>query len=414
METPLSSYSRYLEQYVWKSIVNMGVQKFLPEENFEEAISLITGQVFTLADANRYKGATESFATNRDKTLLCVLLGKEKIYAGKVENFFYEDIELFAVIEELIANAKKSKKIFDEYFKATVKRGCTTITCDRFCANARLLLAFKHLQLSRNAENKQYSLLWMGSRSVPPTVFNVEDYWYYEQKTGVNLSVEIAASVDELFSNHKDVLIFDDINTKNFIIDTLCKCIEDNYGYIAPIPMIDWKIAAMKAACTYIVQSFIDVFLEKKDINDTYIGAVLTGIKKSHDSESLTTQSEIEAFLNGVMELRLSIIFNQLLCIFVVDSLGDHHIVDGAAKLSDISRWMNVRTAHVQFPQKIFSVQSELQNYTRFVSNYKGNADAEKKYLKERIDDYEKRARLLFTRIENGKDLYGYPFCSAG
>lgn len=275
------------------------------------------------------------------------------------------------------------------------------------------MLVFKHFARRKNAGYKVHSLEWITSRTVPPTEFLIEDYWYYEQETGINLSVEIAASLDELFKKHKDNLEDD---AQSFITDTLCECIKENYRFIAAIPVIDWKIAVMKKACTYFAKSFIKVYCEK-DVNfdnyekmNPYIDAAFRKLKDDHSNESDTSESSQDAmFIRNLLKLRLFSIFNQLLCHFFNGLLpADTHIFNCAEKCG-LSYWVRFKIGQLVHP-KPFAIEPDVLDRINRFSEYLYLLKNNKKpdyftKLHSEMLRYEEEVMQSYSRIGNEYDL---------
>lgn len=397
------SYLDQLQQYISDYILQIDKPSTFQGKDIDEAIDIIVSASISRLDLDKYLFVNESLATDRDIKLLCVLLGRQKICEHKksVENFATE--EYFFDIEDLIAN--RNLKYIRKYCVVYVKKGPMNVEFPAFCSNARLLLLFKYFQLRTDAQYKRHSLCWMGIKTVPPTRFQIEDYWHYEQETGINLSIEIAASLDELFQKYRGNLQIDNVDTQNFIVDILCECIKWNYCFIAAIPIIDFKIAAMKAACTYFAQSFIDSFHGLHDANP--ITKAFINLLEIHQKGFCADENTV--VIEKTMLLVLFRLFNQFLCHFFSDPSGNSHIFNCADTWEDIPYWIRCKINHCRYFREKVDMSSKLRDFLLSTEHFSEFADGNEdefytKFIKQ-IKVYEDEVNQLYPRISNKGDL---------
>lgn len=345
-------------------------------ENFEPIVEFITSRdTFNSISTEiaKYAKNTNLLVSKRDEALIGLLMCRESLCADLFEDFLseplYSDIQSFFAtkLNTLSKIAPKKEKEKEEEkvpgeirisnssleknlkkYLSVSKENNISVQCNQFCANARLLLTFKDLGLKREATYKSSSLCWLGIKTNPPQNFRLEDFWFYEQQTGINLSVEVASVLDELYYNCKNNTKFSSAQRKCWPIleDIICFCIEENYPYLACIPAIDWKIKAMKVACTIIGKELADALLEERNsaLQPLASEVIAAGLFTPY-SEKATMQQDLG--LNNctrlLMQKKLSSAFNQVLSICIMYTLGDATAFAGKSKLSNGKVWIGGR-----------------------------------------------------------------------
>lgn len=354
-DTAVSNYWIHLREKTQCFVDSIKKPPDLSQEDIDEIVQyLISPGInmtsYTVNEATKFR--QEPLVTERDKTILCLLFCKKNLCQGKEKVFYINNLP--DGVGNLFDNALRSnEKNIGKFLKERPKYPVSKIVSDEFCADAKLLLTFKHIGLRADAGKKKHALNWLGIITDPPCQFKLEDYWYYEQQTGVNLAVEIAALIDKAFEEYKYDLLCDE-NNQNIITEILCDCIADNYGYIACVPAIDWKINVMRMACGAIIYTMIDM-LHSED-GHQLLGLDLIKLSKEvfaikqkemrlcKKSKPLANDAEIQMdFSDKLMKKLLSNVFNQLLSLFVIDALW-LDLFDSDAKLSDFQKWL--RTNH--------------------------------------------------------------------
>ena len=324
----LANYQKKLSGKVQQILLNK--KSLFLETNIDDLVDVIAEPV--LFDSNLASVLQGSYKTqlmtNRDRYLLYTVSGKKKLNETKVielsDQWFLTGEQNF--FKGAIRNKEKKREI-EKYIsiRSSAKRSMNKldISCSCFCPNAKQLLAFQYAGLRTDAEQRRHSLYWRAIRTNPPKEFCLEDYWYYEQETGTNLSVEIAALLDGLYEQYGNM--GDIVQNWDKILEIIYKCIEENYCYIANIPAIDWKINVMKVACTTVVEVLTSAF---DGIDRTILPRLSEGISKSgmfstHRAGSLFKgEPDMQAFASNILRQKLSAVFNQILCVFTMDSFG--------------------------------------------------------------------------------------------
>lgn len=324
----LANYQKELSEKVQKILLNK--KSLFLETNIDDLVDVIAEPV--LFDSNLASVLQGSYKTqlmnNRDRYLLYTVSGKKKLNETKViepsEQWFLTGEQSFF---KGAIRSKEKKGWLEKYIRIAppAKRSGheLSISCSGFCPNARQLLAFKCAALRLDATKAWHSLYWLAIRTNPPKEFYLEDYWYYEQETGTNLSVEIAALLDGLYEQYGNM--GDIVQNWDIILEIIYKCIEENYCYIANIPAIDWKINVIKIACTTVVEVLTSAF----DADGRTIlpqlskGISMSGMFSTHRAGSIfKDEPDMQAFAHDILRQKLSVVFNQILCAFTMDSFG--------------------------------------------------------------------------------------------
>lgn len=280
------------------------------------------------------------FLTPRDQALLYGVISRYQECHG--ETLILDDhitSGVSAALDELankLRRRKKQNKCEFICLRGFVRR-VNENKCQKYCAKALLLLTFKYYDITTNAGNKRYTLEWLAQPKISDGIslsFDLEDCWYYEMETGINIGAELSAYWDELCSVYRNSAAMKACREE--IFDVIVKCICNNYNYIALVPAIDWKINSMKCAMKGVVAILveaIDLYYKEQDehkkiTSDRAIyNLCLTwqrGKKKSGDRES----EEDARFAEEVLQYELSRRFNEILCQLVIDELRKYDIFD--------------------------------------------------------------------------------------
>lgn len=304
-------------------------------------------------EARKYKERQDflpvSFVSVRDEVLYDYLFYKINKTKHKKARFLRKNEDLLIYAEEQLRKSKRNaeKKRWG-YVDIEEEKGNLYITSDEFCSNARLLLELKRTGLNCNAMLKQDSVYWRGIRTNPPKNFFPEDYWYYEQETGTNLSLTLAAHFNEFFERYKGD--YEVSSLKETFLQILCDCIKENYPYIAFVPYIDWKKKVMSVVCKEIMQVMVNALQGKRENWIQRLAKEIIRIRLQKPKENKTGAIKQEEEANQekktnqnkklkevedkILWYMFSMAFNQLLCLFVIDDLRIAHIfeINGAFK----------------------------------------------------------------------------------
>ena len=347
--------------------------------------------------ARRHKKQKEfmtlPFISARDKVLYDYLIykicktGKEKI------RFLQENEDFLSYAQEQFRKStRNTDKRKWEYIDLEKERGSLYITSDKFCSNAHLLLELKRVGLNYNAVCKQNSLYWRGIRTYPPMKFFPEDYWYYEQETGTNLSLTLSAYFCEFFESYKrEDKIY---SQKKIFLEVLCDCIKENYPYIALIPYIDWKKDVMKVACKEIMQVMVDALQGNQDswlqrLADAVISIRLLKSKANKAStsnrESDTNQDRrLKAIEGKILWYMFSSVFNQILCLFVIDDFYAAHIFNINKVFSHLGfEEQSQKIQYIKWYEGILTTQRSYNVYKKQIERNYGNFDEAIELLQE-------------------------------
>lgn len=337
----------------WRSLLDNA------HKNIEPMAEFIIGQDLfdsISTEVVKHIKKNELLVTERDKTLISILICREDLCKGIFEDFssdpLYADIQTFfnAKLSTLSKIKSGKTKIKNSPLERNLRKYLSvsrenniSIQCSQFCANARLLLTFKDLGLKSEAKNKNNSLCWLGIKTSPPQNFRFEDYWFYELQTGVNLSIEISAVLDKLYDDYKNQMNPSQKRNWPILEKIICYCIEDNYRYIAYVPVIDWKISVMKIACTIIGKELAEALLEKPDPELKPLASEIIAAR-IFAPQNIKTGAEIDSGLNDYIRLlvlqKVSSAFNQVLSIGTMYTLGNATTFAKSSKLSNKRAWV--------------------------------------------------------------------------
>lgn len=330
----------------------------LPDITLEDAVDFVCSEQihFDSVPVALFKGSSEDMLTHRDVSLLYLISNREKMFADECITFnelqISEELAFYYGVQRSKGKKKNSIQKYLTIKKLNPKQNQgheININCSKFCARARLVLAFKSAALNSGASQKQDSLHWVASQIDPSGNFSLEDYWFYEQHTGVNLAVEIAALLDELYQKY--IKVSGVRQNWNIIINVICKCIEENYGYIACVPAIDWKINVMKIACTTIVEELVSALQGKTKTKLKPLAAEIYQAKlfpKYSWASIFNEKVQVIRFFKPLFEQKISNAFNQIICLFILDKLQTDTIFSGRSILSDAFRWVRPEYANIQ------------------------------------------------------------------
>lgn len=336
----------------WKELSEKVQQILLVEKNplletdFNEYVKLITEPILSNSTQVLQAPYRPQMITKRDRYMLCTVSGKKKNYEPKTmdlsEQWLFTGEQTFfncairspekkRELEKYISICSPTKKSINEL----------NISCPCFCSNARQLLAFQCAGLRTDAEQRRHSLYWLAIRTNPPKEFCLEDYWYYEQETGTNLSVEIAALLDKLYKQYEKRTGI--VENWDKILEIIYKCIEENYCYIANIPAIDWKINVMKIACTTVVEVLTSAFggidrtilpMFSKRISESGMFSIHGVVSTFKD------EPDLQAFASMILKQKLSVVFNQILCVFTMDDFGTNPFAINMIPFVKFAEWL--------------------------------------------------------------------------
>lgn len=276
----------------------------------------------------------DSYVSNRDKTWLRYLYFCEK-QSDKRKKKFRRGEPPISFAEDLYATVPR--KVL-RYVVEEKKDGVGTLTCQEFCSSTRLMLDFKRLFLRESATEKRHALCWLGIAADFPKELQPEDYWFYEQQTGVNLAVELSACLDRCFSVNSGNAEVKKKKNQDIIRELLCICIKNNYPFIACVPALDWKTHAMKYACEFIANIFIDVLCGKQKEHELDCAArELLTIMHLKTKPSREQEQRIV-----LLQCKFISLFNQILNAFVGDVLNGKSILGPKADLENIKNWLTM------------------------------------------------------------------------
>lgn len=208
--------------------------------------------------------------------------------------------------------------------------------CEKFASHARILLGMKYADLRPDAVEKQHTLSWLAKLSYLddnsyPLNLGLDDLWFYEQETGINLCVEIAAYIDKLFEEHPNFFFFEDQ-----ITDVIAKCISENFSLVAPIPAIDLKITSMKGAILAVFDVFVRASNTKAPWNTP--GHSLENALwfcKNGDREDKALASAF--FMHNISKR-----FNDALFLFLYKFFPDRNLFELASCIGDKANWCHL------------------------------------------------------------------------
>lgn len=340
-----------------------------------EPIPLNTHQISMDQGFNR-----KQLVTNHDIYMVHTVLGKKKSNESKTIGL--SDQWRFTGEQSFFNNAIRSKEKGRELGKyinisPPAKKSINEldISCSGFCPNAKQLLAFKFAGLRTDAEQKRHSLYWLAIRTNPPKEFFLEDFWYYEQETGTNLSVEIAALLDEQRKQYEERA--DILQNWDEILEIVYKCIEENYCYIANIPAIGWKINVMKIACTTIVREITGAFDGEYGTKLLSLseGIFRSGMFPTHRSSSaFKDDPDMQAFASAILKQKLSAAFNQILCAFTMDSFKANPF---SINMASLEEFINALEQSKKVPEvSIVRGNEVLYRSKDSVNQFKGDVNA--------------------------------------
>lgn len=382
-ETTQYQYDRLLLENARKHIEPMA--EFIVGTDLTEPISL---------EIRKRRTHNELRITHREHTLIYILLGRELLCAGTFENFskepLYADIQTFfsARLNTLSKMTSGKVKIRNSPLEKNLKKYLSvsskkdiTIQCAQFCANARLLLTMKNLGLKSEAIDKKDSLYWLATKTAPPQSFRLEDYWFYEQETGVNLSIEIAAVLDKLYDEYKRYTSSAQDMCWSVVEDIICFCIEENYRYIANIPATNWKISIMKIACTIIGKELIDALLRNQNSTLRPLASEIASVgmltpKKNAAGKKISLQD----YLQLLVLQKLSTAFNQVLSACIMCTLDNTSIFSRKSKLTNKKAWL--KGAGFVFPDE----------------------KCDKVKLRTQLEEYEADKQTMYENLARRKD----------
>lgn len=186
---------------------------------------------------------------------------------------------------------------------------------DAFAGSARVVLDYKYVTVPINATAKIHNIEWLSdttcrSKDSKPEfaskfAFDLEDYWFYEQCTCINICIEASAHLDKIFQEHNELNVVEED-----ILSVLANCIEKNYNYIADIENIDWKIQCIKAAISAILDVYCNAISQNTSAverSKDYLVNILRNIKQGNSSV------EDRTFLKEVFKYETEKRFHQVI-----------------------------------------------------------------------------------------------------